>query len=117
MPKYDPDKHHRRSIRLKGYDYSQPGAYFVTVCTQDSAFLFGEVVNGVMVLSGWGRVVVACWRGIPEHFPNVELDASVVMPNHMHGIIIINANDVGAGSPRPVLFPRRTRHQVRQRAW
>ncbi|MEJ5348028.1 MAG: transposase [Desulfosoma sp.] len=87
--KYDPQKHHRRSIRLKGYDYTQPGAYFVTICTQDRTCLFGEVVNGQMQLNEAGRRVVTEWETLPERFPCIQLDAFVVMPNHVHGIVWI----------------------------
>ncbi|MFZ4560620.1 MAG: transposase, partial [Saprospiraceae bacterium] len=72
MP-YDPNIHHRKSIRLKGYDYSQAGMYFITLCVQDKLCLFGEVVNGEMVLNDAGRVAKACWLNIPEHFPNAIL--------------------------------------------
>lgn len=105
--RYDPEKHHRRSIRLKGYDYSQPGAYFVTIVTQDRACLFGEVVDGEMRLNELGEIVAWTWRDLPNHVPNVALDAFVVMPNHVHGIIVsIDAPNapapVGAGSePAP----------------
>ncbi len=92
--KYDPEKHHRRSIRLGGYDYSQPGAYFITLCTHNRQCLFGDVVNGKMVLNGYGKIVEHCWLEIPQHFEHVELDEYVVMPNHIHGIIIIK--NVGA---------------------
>ena len=68
MP-YDPNRHHRRSIRLKGYDYSQAGAYFITICTQDRACLFGKVVNGEMRLNDAGRMVLAEWNMLPERFP------------------------------------------------
>ena len=95
--KYDPERHHRRSVRLRGYDYSQAGAYFVTICTPDRACLFGDVADGVMRLNDAGRVVERCWHEIPIHFPHVELDEFVIMPNHVHGVIVI----VGAGSPRP----------------
>jgi REP element-mobilizing transposase RayT len=88
MP-YDPTRHHRRSIRLKGYDYSQAGAYFITICTQDRACLFGKVVNGEMQLNDAGRMVLAEWNMLPERFPHVVLDAFVVMPNHVHGIVVI----------------------------
>ncbi|MDN5271898.1 hypothetical protein QTO31_07930 [Chloroflexus sp. MS-CIW-1] len=97
MP-YDPNRHHRRSIRLKGYDYSQAGAYFITICTQDRACLFGKVVNGEMRLNDAGRMVLAEWNMLPERFPHVVLDAFVVMPNHVHGIVVITnpATDDGA---------------------
>jgi REP element-mobilizing transposase RayT len=76
---------------LKDYDYAQGGAYCVTVCAVERAGLFGEVSDGsVMRLNGWGEIVAACWEAIPAHFPNVELDAFVVMPNHLHGIVVIN---------------------------
>jgi len=86
---YDRERHHRRSIRLKGYDYAQPGAYFITICTQDRACLFGEVADGEMRLNEMGQVVCECWSAIPEHFSNGVLDAFVVMPNHVHGIVVI----------------------------
>jgi len=97
------DKRHRRSIRLRGYDYARTGAYFVIVVTKDRACLFGEVVNGEMRLNDGGRVIQATWDELPEHYPGVECDAFVVTPNHVHGIIVLvdnggdGANDVGAG--------------------
>jgi len=90
--------HNRRSIRLKEYDYSQPGAYFVTVCTWRRENLFGEVVDRDVRLNEKGHIVVECWNRILEHFPGVELDAFVVMPNHIHGIIVIVGNDVVVGA-------------------
>lgn len=98
--KYDPAKHHRRSIRLRGYDYSQAGAYFITLCTQDRACLFGDVADGVMRLNDAGQMVCAEWEALPQRFPTIVLDAFVVMPNHAHGIIITDhagVGDVGAG--------------------
>jgi REP element-mobilizing transposase RayT len=89
MVKFDPQKHHRRSIRLKGYDYSQAGAYFVTIVTWHREMLFGEVVNGEMVLSGFGIVARQQWEKLPKRFPAIELGAYMIMPNHMHGIIKI----------------------------
>ena len=96
---YDPEKHHRRSIRLKGYDYTQPGAYFITICTQGRACLFGEIIDGEMHLNEAGQIVVQTWQDLPNHISNVQLDAFVVMPNHVHGIIIItdHAGGIGAG--------------------
>ncbi|MCZ7542020.1 MAG: transposase [Anaerolineae bacterium] len=87
--RHDPNTHHRRSIRLQGYDYAQEGAYFVTICTHHRTCLFGEVVDSAMQLSGFGEIVQDCWFDIPAHFPYVELDAFVVMPNHVHGVIVI----------------------------
>jgi REP element-mobilizing transposase RayT len=79
----------RRSIRLKGYDYSQVGAYFVTMVTQARACLFAKIVDGSVVLNDFGKIADECWRAIPDHFAHVELGAFVVMPNHVHGIIVI----------------------------
>jgi REP-associated tyrosine transposase len=90
---YDSQKYHRRSIRLKGYEYSQAGAYFVTVCVQDRACLFGEVADGQMHLNDAGRIVLAEWDALPVRFPAVELDAFGIMPNHIHGIIVISTAD------------------------
>ncbi len=91
--KYDSKIHHRRSIRLKGYDYSQAGAYFVTMVTFRRECLFGEVVDGEMVLSKFGQVAKQQWEKLPRRFQNVEADTLVVMPNHIHGIIVINDDD------------------------
>ena len=82
-------EHHRRSIRLQGYDYSQPGAYFLTLCTENRECLFGDVVDGVMVLNEVGQIVEDAWLDTPALRPNVELDAFVVMPNHFHAIAVI----------------------------
>ena len=86
---YDSDKHQRRSIRLKDYDYSQAGAYFVTLCTRNKECIFGKVVNGEMVLNKCGKVVEEEWVKTAEIRKNVELDVFVVMPNHFHGIAAI----------------------------
>lgn len=87
--KFDSQKHHRRSIRLQEYDYAQAGGYFVTIVTYQRDLLFGEIVDEEMMLNDFGKIADECWRAIPEHFPNVELGAYVVMPNHVHGIITI----------------------------
>jgi len=87
--KFDPQKHHRRSIRLKGYDYSSEGAYYVTIVTQGRECLFGEIIDKEMYLSNYGEIVQKWWGDIPVHFPNVETGAFVVMPNHTHGNIFI----------------------------
>ncbi len=94
-PKFDPQKHHRKSIRLQGYDYSQAGAYYVTIVTYQRDCLFGEIMNEEMFLNDFGKIADECWRAIPDHFPNVELGAHVIMPNHAHGIIVIH-NDESA---------------------
>jgi len=85
----DPDHHHRRSIRLKGYDYTQRGAYFVTICTQNRACLFGDIVDGKMLLNDAGRMVQTVWEAMPVHYMGVVIDAFVVMPNHIHGIVVL----------------------------
>ncbi len=87
---FNPEIHHRRSIRLQDYDYSLAGAYFVTICASGRECLFGEVAGGVERLNETGRVVQECWNDIPGHFPHAELDEFVVMPNHLHGIIVID---------------------------
>ena len=94
---YDPERNRRRSIRLKGYDYTRPGAYFVTICTQNQECLFGEVVDGEMRLHQAGHMVQAEWNALPDRFPSVGIDAFVVMPNHVHGIIVMSNDIVGAG--------------------
>ena len=86
---YDPNKHHRRSIRLKGYDYSQPGAYFVTICIQGGFRLLGEIADGNIYPSEPGKMVRAIWCELPLHYRGVEVDAFVLMPNHIHGIILL----------------------------
>jgi REP element-mobilizing transposase RayT len=85
--KYDRNKHHRRSLRLKGYDYSQAGAYFVTICTEDRQCLFGDVADGHMELNEAGQAVQETWKDLTVRFPSVVLDTFVAMPNHIHGII------------------------------
>lgn len=80
---------HRRSIRLQGYDYSQPGAHFVTICTQGRECLFGKVVGDTVALTALGLLAQSLWDQIPDHFLDVTLDERGVMPNHMHGILFI----------------------------
>jgi len=100
--KYNPDIHHRRSIRLKGYDYTAGGYYFVTICTFQWECILGEVVKGEMRLNEYGEIVKHCWEEIPNHFKQVELDYNVVMPNHVHGIIIqmgtVGGTDTGTAN-------------------
>ncbi|MBR9978660.1 MAG: hypothetical protein KFH87_11290 [Bacteroidetes bacterium] len=79
----------RRSNRLRGYDYAGPGAYYLTIATHRYRNLFGEVVDGVMYPNEAGSVAAQCWQNIPTHFPQVLLDEFVIMPNHVHGIVII----------------------------
>jgi len=91
--KYNPQIHNRRSVRLKEYDYSQEGLYFITICCNDRACLFGEIINGEMILNANGIIAYNEWLKTNEIRSNVELDVFVIMPNHMHGIIIIKNDD------------------------
>jgi REP element-mobilizing transposase RayT len=95
--KYDPEKHHRRSIRLKDYDYSQSGAYFITICTHNRECLFGEIVNVGMILNEFGKIAWEEWDNNAKIRKNLVQDEYVVMPNHVHGILfILDENDIGA---------------------
>ena len=85
----------RRSIRLQEYDYSRAGAYYITVCIRNRECLFGNVVDGQMQLNEAGRIVQAVWNGLPRFYEGVELDAFIIMPNHVHGVIVIR---VGVGA-------------------
>ena len=91
------DELHRRSVRLPGYDYAQPGTYFVTVVTYARGFLLGRIENGEIVLSKLGEVAQQQWEKLPMRFPRVELGAFVIMPNHLHGIIVIHDRRGTAG--------------------
>ena len=108
MP-FDSAVQHRRSIRLQRYDYSCAGAYFVTICTQNRECLFGEMVDEAMRLNAAGKVVEECWQGIPTHFPHVELDEFVVMPNHVHGILVIGDPVIAAEERAKNFSPLRKR--------
>lgn len=99
MP-YDPEKHDRQSIRLDGYDYSQPGAYFVTLCVQDRVCLLGDVVDGRMRLNRFGRVAAGRWRWLERRYAHVRHGAWEVMPNHLHGIVVLTPDDDRDRSPR-----------------
>jgi REP element-mobilizing transposase RayT len=90
LSKFDPKKHHRRSIRLQGYDYAQAGAYYVTIVTWHRECLFGEVVDGEMVLNDVGKIIQWEWMEIPKRFPYILLGAFIVMPNHFHGILFFH---------------------------
>ncbi len=85
---FDPDKHHRRSIRLRGYNYALPGAYFITICAHDRTCLFGQITDGNMRSNQTGEMVEKWWLKIPSRFPSAELDEHVVMPNHFHAILV-----------------------------
>ena len=101
--KFDPDIHHRRSIRLKGYDYSQAGAYFVTIVTWQREMLFGEIVDEEMRLNEFGQLVSEKWQWLETQYPYVELGTWIVMPNHFHGILVIH--DSGRGGSRSAPTP------------
>ena len=95
--KFNPAIHHRKSIRLKNYDYSQKGAYFVTICVNNMVCLFGEIVEDKMVLNDAGKMVQTMWNDLSKCFPEIQLDVCAIMPNHLHGIIsIVGAPPVGA---------------------
>ena len=98
--KYDPEIHHRRSLRLTDYDYGQCGAYFVTIVTQHRMCMLGDISEGVIVPNDTGQITQASWMGLSSRFPDVSLDSSVVMPNHIHGIIIVGAQFIAPG-PTP----------------
>src|SRR5258706_10054763 len=95
--RFDPKKHHRKSIRLQGYDYSQAGAYYVTIVIYHRDCLFGEIINAEMCLNDFGKIADECWRAIPEHFPFVEFGVHMIMQNHVHGIIVIRYDESIAG--------------------
>ena len=108
--KYAPEKHHRRSIRMKGFDYRQNAAYFVTLVSQGRECLFGEIMGGTMHLNVTGEIVQSAWLGLRSRFPGIELDEFVVMPNHFHAIIVAAQSGDGidprAGtSPAPTMSP------------
>jgi REP element-mobilizing transposase RayT len=95
---YNPAKHHRRSIRLKGYDYTQPGMYFVTICAYQKQCLFGDIINGQMQLNQYGSIVAQTYQWLSQRYPYVDLDKWIVMPNHLHGIIVITDTPRRGGS-------------------
>ncbi len=78
--------HNRKSIRLRDYDYSQEGGYFITICTHKHECILAEVIDGELRLSEFGEIVLKRWNEIPKQFPNADMDEFVVMPNHIHGI-------------------------------
>jgi putative transposase len=86
------EKPRRKPNRLKDYDYSLPGAYFVTICTQNKICLFGNIANGKIQLNDAGRMIEKWWQGLNHKFDNMQTDESIVMPNHFHGVIILKEN-------------------------
>jgi len=102
MNKYNPNIHDRRSIRLKDYDYSKNGLYFITICVEKRYCLLGEIINNEMQLNKTGEIVEKCLLEIPQHYPKIKLHQHIVMSNHLHAIIEIdNANNVGVEYFRP----------------
>jgi len=95
--KYNPDIHHRKSIRLKGYDYSQKGLYFITICTQHRSHVFGKIEKGKMILNEYGEIAAEEWEKSEEIRNEIEIDEYVVMPNYFHGIVEINDGCIIAG--------------------
>ena len=111
MSQFNPRVNHRRSIRLKGYDYAQEGLYFITICCFENKHLFGRIEDGVVMLKEAGRVAERCWEEIPEHFRDVVLHEFVIMPNHVHGILeIVGAKNEedgnGAGAKNEIIGGR-----------
>lgn len=96
---HDTNIHHRRTIRLQGYDYSQAGAYFLTICTHHRERLFGRVVDGEMRLNETGRIASEEWAKTAEIRNDIELDAWIVMPNHFHGIVVITGRGTARRAP------------------
>ena len=97
----DESSKRRRSIRLEGYDYSQPGGYFVTICTRNRECLFGEIVDGNIRLNDLGRGIATCWQWLAEQYPYIQLDEWIVMPNHFHGIMLIMNERRGGSRTAP----------------
>ena len=87
--KYNPEIHHRKSIRLKNYDYSKEGLYFITICTQNKEGLFGEIIDGKMILNVAGEMIGKIYNELPNYFENIQINDFVIMPNHFHCIIEI----------------------------
>jgi putative transposase len=108
--KYDQNVHHRHSIRLPDYDYSQPGAYFITLVTQGRERSFGEIQNDEMHLSKAGQIVWEIWKSLPARCPQIEVGTAIVMPDHFHGIVKILASVGAVHEP-----PRRVTDQMERR--
>ena len=106
VPTFDPTRHHRRSIRLKGYDYTQAGAYYVTIVCKHREHFFGKVVNGEMQLNELGKLAQDCWLAIPEHHLHADLDEFIIMPNHVHGILVLDDGGVRKGVQLNAPTPR-----------
>ncbi len=104
MSFYNPRIHHRRTIRVYERDYSAIGTYFITMCTMERERIFGDIHNDHVILNKFGQCAREFWRAIPEHFPFVNIDTFVIMPDHMHGILKFCGNtDAGRGDTGTVL--------------
>ncbi len=112
--KYDHSKYHRQSIRLKGYDYRQNGYYFITICSHNREKIFGEIRRGTIfcALNEGGKIAKKFWEEIPQHYPFVGLDEYVIMPDHVHGIIIIKNKRVQDIEPLRQREQRRVQNRV-----
>jgi putative transposase len=106
------EKYRRRSIRLKGYDYSQPGYYFVTLCTKDRECFLGEIASSKMILNEMGKMVENIWREIPIYFLFISIDQYIIMPNHFYGIIKIADQNKGSHNCRGLINQTPTGHQT-----
>ncbi len=106
--------HERKLNRFRGYDYSTPGAYFVTICVKGRKSVFGDILNDIMQINRNGEIVTNCWHDLLNHYHNIKLDQFVIMPNHVHGIIHIidnPGNIVGNGlKPFPTGIPAIKHH-------
>ena len=125
---YNPTRHDRKSLRLRHYDYTLSGAYFVTISTQGKADLFGQVKGSELHLTQAGRLVRETWRQVPRRYPCVDIDEFVVMPNHIHGVIIMETRLTFRYHPTPMSLPdvvhrfkslttAKYRHGVNHRGW
>lgn len=111
--KYNPQIHHRRSVRLKGYDYSQEGAYFITVCVKNRECVFGHIMNEGMTLNDIGKIANEYLQDIPNHFSHVEMGEFIVMPNHVHCVLVLHKpTDDVAGTRHVVSLPDNTGNTV-----
>lgn len=105
MPNFNPDIHHRRSIRLKGYDYSSPGLYFITICCKDQINRFGNVEKKKMIFNDYGKIAYNEWLNLAERFPNFKLDVFQIMPDHIHTIINLSSSVRATLAVAPTVAP------------
>ena len=111
------DKYRIKFLRLSKRDYSQPGSYFITICTQDQKSYFGKVIDGDVKLNEIEKIIQDIWSEIPEHFKNVELDICIIIPNHIHGIITINESNPVETSIYGVSQNNSQWHVINQNKW